>query len=185
MITSLSHVGKHRSSLYQASALGPPHKCLLVICILVNKWFSNAEFQKFTFLYTIPLIHTQQITQYKVYFCTGFLSTSVLRTCHTHFCEPVIFTHNECMCAIWKINTYVQYSNIQRSKVKHFFIVQVSLTQTQTREVKTIWVILHLTFDFENFAQANIQLSEVTGGEYLKKISTFCRNDVFGIFQVC
>ena len=93
MITLLSHVGKHRSSLYQASALGPPHKCFTCHMYFVNIWFLNAWFQKSTLFYTTSLSHTQQITQYKVHFCNGFLFTSVLRTCHTHFCEPLIFTH--------------------------------------------------------------------------------------------
>ena len=39
MITLLSHVGKHRSSLYQASALGPPHKCFtrhMYFCVHID-----------------------------------------------------------------------------------------------------------------------------------------------------
>ena len=35
-------------------------------------------------------------------------------------------------------NTYVQYSIIQRLEVIYFSIVQVSVTQTQTKEVTTL-----------------------------------------------
>ena len=113
MITLLSHVGKHRSSLYQASALGPPHKCFTCHMYFCEHSIFECMISKInTFLHHSSPPYT---TDHNIKFTSAlvssltYLSHKFLWTCyfHTHMNTCVRF---EKLCSIF------QYSGIKSYK---------------------------------------------------------------------
>ena len=100
MIALLSHVGKHRSSLYQASALGPPHKCLTCHMYFCEHIIFECMISKInTFLHHSSPPYT---TDHNIKFTSALVySLQVFNVLVTHIVVNLLFSHTyEYMCAI-------------------------------------------------------------------------------------
>ena len=103
MITLLSHVGKHRSSLYQASALRPPHKCFTCHMYFCEHMIFECMISKIHTFFT-PFLSAIHNRSHNIKFTSAMVSSSqVFYVMVTHTFVNLLFSHTyECICAIWR-----------------------------------------------------------------------------------